>query len=128
VFSPDRSATPGRLATRERSNGCQRDRRADEGDRIAGLQPVDQRGDEFRCPQADTGAYQYSDRHKRHDAPEHESDNIPLIGPERHPNANFDPSSCDCIRRHAVESDAREQERQEAEEPREDGNEALLHE
>ena len=103
-------------------------RRADEGDRIAGLQPVDQRGDEFRGPPAETGAHQYSDRHKRHDPLEHESDDISLIGAKRHPDADFDASSCHGIRRHAVESNARKQERQKAEEPGEDGHEALLHE
>src|SRR5207245_652761 len=95
---------------------------------VAGLQTIEHRGNERRRPHAETGADEYPDRHARRNALEDEADDGSPISSERHPNADLEATPCDCVRRHAVESNTSKQERRQAEERRQLGYKPFLRE
>src|SRR5438034_7221978 len=101
-----------RRAMRGEPRGERADRRedrggADERRRIARLETVEERGDEFRRPHADAASGEHPDRDEQRHARQHEADDAARRRAERHADADLGASSRHGVRRDAVEAEAR---------------------
>jgi GntR family transcriptional regulator/MocR family aminotransferase len=93
---------------------------------VARLQPVEERGDEARGPQAQTQAGGEAERQHHRHAAEHEHEDAEAIGAEGDAHADLRAPHVDGVGDDAVEADRREQQRQPAEEPRQQRDQAFL--